>query len=150
MAVANIPVDIRDAPLGDALAAIYEAVLAQSTRIEALEISVTELSGAFDRLDSNVTTLLARVGQDAQELQAALEAERAANATLVQAALDTAAAEDAEDAEQNTALESERAARDAAVAEVDAAFGRVTDTNSRLEAALNPVTPEEPPVDPNA
>lgn len=146
--VADIPVDIRNAPLGDALAAIYEAVLAQSTRIDSIQEQLVTLNEGFDRLDTNITEVLALVNSNAGELQAALDAERAANATLVQAALDTQAAEDQEDVNQNAALAEQVAARDAAVAEVDAALGRVTDANSRLEAALTPETPVEP--DPNA
>jgi len=145
-AVATIPVDIRNAPLGDALAAIYEAVLAQSTRIDSLQEQLVTLNEGFDRLDTNITEVLALVNTNADELQAALDAERAANATLVQAALETQAAEDAEDVNQNAALAEQVAARDAAVAEVDAALGRVNDANARLETALTPETP----VDPNA
>ena len=145
-AVATIPVDIRNAPLGDALAAIYEAVLAQSTRIDSIQEQLVTLNEGFDRLDTNITEVLALVNTNADELQAALDAERAANATLVQAALDTQAAEDQEDVNQNAALAEQVAARDAAVAEVDAALGRVNDANARLETALTPETP----VDPNA
>ena len=144
--MATIPVDIRNAPLGDALAAIYEAVLAQSTRIDSLQEQLVTLNEGFDRLDTNITEVLALVNTNADELQAALDAERAANATLVQAALETQAAEDAEDVNQNAALAEQVAARDAAVAEVDAALGRVNDANARLETALTPETP----VDPNA
>lgn len=140
--VANIPVDIRNAPLGDALAAIYEAVLAQSTRIEALETLVADLGPALARLEATSAEIIALVGNGG-ELQTLLEQERAANAALAQAALDTQAAEDAEDVNQNAALSDAVAARDAAVAATDEAFGRIEAVSGNLEAAAGGV--QEPP-----
>jgi hypothetical protein len=140
-AVANdIPVDIRNAPLGDALAAIYGAVLTVNTRLESLENAMADLGPALERLEGLSTQIIALVGDggDIQQLQQLLEAERAANAALAQAALDTAATEDAEDVTQNAALAEAVAARDAAVGATDEAFGRITTVADNLQAAVTP------------
>ena len=142
--MATIPVDIRNAPLGDALAAIYEAVQSILPRIEALENTVADLTPALDRLEAASATILTLVSTDVPALRAALEAERATTAALTQAALDTAAAEDAEDVDQNAALAEQVAARDAAVAETDEALTRIEGVSTTLEAAAQPQQPEEP------
>lgn len=137
-AVANdIPVDIRNAPLGDALAAIYDAVLTVNARLESLENAMADLTPALERLEASSQQIIALVGNGG-ELQQLLEAERAANAALAQAALDTAATEDAEDVTQNAALAEAVAARDAAVGATDEAFGRITTVADNLQAAVNP------------
>jgi hypothetical protein len=146
--VANIPVDIRNAPLGDALAAIYEAVLATNTRIERLEIIMADLGPVLARLEASSAELIALVGNGG-ELQRLLDEERAASAALAQAALETAASEDAEDVNQNAALSDAVAARDAAVAATDEAAGRIGTVADNLSAAAGGGAPVEP-VDPNA
>lgn len=139
--MATIPVDIRNAPLGDALAAIFDAISGVLTRIDNLENIMAELGPALDRLEADTAAILALVSTDVPALQAALDAERAANATLAQAALDTAATEDAEDVAQNAALADAVAARDAATAETDAALARITSVSENLETATNPTPP---------
>lgn len=135
--VATIPVDIRNAPLGDALAAIYDAVLAVLPRLENLENLMAELGPVLARLETASTQIIALVGNGG-ELQQLLDAERAANAALAQAALDTAAAEDAEDVGQNAALAEQVAAVAAAAAATDEAFSRIDTVATSLEAAVNP------------
>lgn len=139
--MATIPVDIRNAPLGDALAAIYDAVLAVSSRIDSLEILMAELGPVLARLETASAQIIALVGNGG-ELQQLLDAERAANAALAQAALDTAAAEEAEDVTQNAALAEQVAAVAAATAATDEAFGRIDTVATSLETAVNP--PVEP------
>lgn len=136
--MATIPVDIKDAPTGVALSAIYDAVLALHVRFDTQETLMADLGPALDRLEASSAAILALVGTDLPALREALDAERAANATLTQQALDTAAAEDAEDVAQNAELADSVAARDAAVAQTDAAFGRIESVSSNLETAVTP------------
>lgn len=149
--MATIPVDIRTAPLGDALAAIYDAVLATLPRLNNLETLMAELGPALDRLDTSISAAVtALTSSDVPALQAALDAERAQTALLIQQALDTTAAEDAEDVSQNASLADAVAARDALVSETDAAVVRISSSADALDSALTPAepTPDEPPVEP--
>lgn len=107
---------------------------------------MADLGPALDRLEASSAQIIALVGNGG-ELQQLLDAERAANAALAQAALDTAAAEDQEDVNQNASLADAVAARDAAVADTDAALVRIEAVASGEEAAVNP-PPVEPPVEP--
>ena len=118
-------------------------------QLKDLEITMADLGPALDRLEADTTTILGLVQTDVPALQAALEQERTANAALAQQALDTAAAEDAEDVQQNADLADAVATRDAAVSSTDEALTRISSVSDRLESAANPVTPtpEPTPVD---
>lgn len=98
---------------------------------------MAELGPVLARLETASTQIIALVGNGG-ELQQLLDAERAANAALAQAALDTAATEDAEDVTQNAALAEQVAAVAAATAATDEAFTRIDAVATGLETAVNP------------
>lgn len=139
-----IPVDIKDAPLGIALEAIYTAVTGVHTRLDVLENMMADLTPALERLEAASTQIIALVGNGG-ELAQALADERAANAALVQAAAELEAVEASEDVAQNSELAAQVEALRVATEATDSAFSRIESVATSLEtAATGPVTPEEP------
>lgn len=102
-------------------------------RLAHLEDIMADLNPALDRLEASVERVRGLVSTDVPALRAALDAERALTAQLVQAAQETAAAEDAEDVGQNQQIADLTTQRDEAVAETDEALSRIEGAASELD-----------------
>lgn len=98
--------------------------------VEDLKVAVT---GVAERVQNQIAPLVAALN----EAQAALQTEREAAATL-------AAAEDAEDVEQNAALDAARASTDAALANAQTAADGISGEVTKLNAIAAPEPPAEP------
>lgn len=107
--------------------------------IMSLREDITALNDSVNALEDRVAAL-----PDAGALQAALDAERAA-------AIELAAAEDAEDVEQNNAVASAQAETNALIAEIADAKAGLADLKSDIDAiAAEDVEAEEPVEEPVA
>lgn len=117
--------------------------------IMAVKEELAKLRESFEGLQTRIETLYGPLVDSNNELKLALENERAAASALAEA-------EDAEDVDQNAALEAAKAETDRALgvnAEAAEEIGKLrADVDATLPAATEPEVPAEPepetPVDP--
>lgn len=102
---------------------------------------MSALSDAITSLKATVANLqVAQSPEKVQELEAALQAEREANAALVATAASVSSAEELEDVEQNRQLDEAKAATDALLSEMNSAasdLGTITAQLSAVGAAVD-------------
>lgn len=110
---------------------------------------MSALSDAVAAIKTAVSNLsVAQSPEKVQELEAALQAERDANAAALVAAADLASAEELEDSEQNQALMDAKAQVDALMAEMNTAANDLGGITAQLNALGTAVdeTPDDTPV----
>jgi uncharacterized protein YoxC len=110
---------------------------------------MSALSDAVAQIKAAVSNLsVAQSPEKVSELEAALQAERDANAAALQAAAELASAEELEDSEQNQALQDAKAQTDALLAEMNSAATDLQGVSAQLSSLGTAVddAPDEMPV----